>query len=269
MDFRRQFAVAPGKKVRLRQFDPACTAGFEHDAAARQATDKCLQRLDERQYLLYAENRRALLIVLQGMDAAGKDGTIRHVMGAFNPQSCRVTAFKAPTPLELAHDFLWRIHQAVPRHGEVGIFNRSHYEDVLVARVHGLVPKRVWSARYDQINAFEQTLIDSGVHIVKFFLYIDKDEQRKRLQGRLDDKGRHWKLDPLDFEERKLWGDYIAAYEDALSKCSTPQAPWYVIPSNHKWFRNLAVAKILTETMAEWDIKLPEPKFDVSKIKLV
>jgi PPK2 family polyphosphate:nucleotide phosphotransferase len=268
MNLREKFLVRPGRKVRLEKIDPGFTAGFDHDDASRRATDKCLSRLDELQYLLYAEGRRALLVVLQGIDTAGKDGTIRHVMGAFNPQSCRVASFKAPTAEELAHDFLWRIHKAVPRRGEVVIFNRSHYEDVLVVRVHGLAPKHVWSARYEQINAFEETLREAGVQVVKFFLYIDKDEQRKRLQQRLDDPSRHWKVSPQDFEERKLWGDYLAAYEDALSRCSTPRAPWYVIPSNHKWFRNLAVAKILVETMEELDMKMPEPSFDLSKIKL-
>lgn len=268
MNLRRELVVQPGKRIRLRQFDPGFTAGFRRDQAAERATKKCLQRLDELQYLLYAEGRRALLIVLQGIDAAGKDGTVRHVMGAFNPQGCRVTSFKVPTSEELAHDFLWRIHKAVPRHGEIGIFNRSHYEDVLVVRVHGLVARHVWSARYDQINDFERTLAAGGIHVVKFFLYIDRQEQRQRLQKRLDDKRRHWKISPQDFQERKFWDDYIAAYEDALGKCSTKHAPWYVIPSNHKWFRNLAVAQIVAETLDDLDMRLPEPKFDLTKVRL-
>ncbi len=209
MNLRQRFGVRPGKKVRLWRCDPGFTAGFRHDKVARRATEGYLARLDELQYLLYAEGRRALLVVLQGMDAAGKDGTIRHVMGAFNPQGCRVTSFKAPTPEELAHDFLWRVHKAVPGHGEIGIFNRSHYEDVLVVRVRNLAPKRVWSARYDQINAFEKALSDAGVHIVKFFLHIDREEQRRRLQQRLEDRKRHWKLNPKDFEERAYWDDYV------------------------------------------------------------
>ena len=202
------------------------------------------------------------------MDACGKDGTVRHVMGAMNPQSCRVTSFKVPTPEELAHDFLWRIHQAVPRHGEVGIFNRSHYEDVLVVRVHGLAPKRVWSERYDLINDFERALAAGGVRVVKFFLHISKKEQLTRFQARLTDKTRHWKLSPQDFQERKFWDDYVEAYTDALGKCSMPHAPWYVIPANHKWFRNLAIARILVETLDDLGMKFPEPKFDISKIKV-
>ena len=201
-----------------------------------------------------------MLVVLQGIDAAGKDGTIRHVMGAFNPQGCPVTSFKVPSADELAHDFLWRIHRRVPGKGEIGVFNRSHYEDVLVVRVHDIVPKAVWSRRYDQINAFEQMLAEEGTTIVKFFLYIDKDEQRERFQARLDDPAKRWKFRLGDLEERKRWDDYIAAYEDALSRCSTDDAPWYVIPSNRKWFRNLAVPTSSATRSRTLDPRYPEPR---------
>jgi PPK2 family polyphosphate:nucleotide phosphotransferase len=202
------------------------------------------------------------------MDAGGKDGTIRHVMSGLNPQGCRVSSFKVPTEEELAHDYLWRIHRAVPGKGEIGIFNRSHYGDVLVVRVHNLVPKRVWSKRYDQINAFENILAENGVTIVKFFLHISKDEQKQRLQERLDDSSKHWKVSAADFEERKYWDDYTEAYEDVLSRCSTPWAPWYVIPANRKWFRNLAVAGILVSTLEDMDMRFPKSKLDLSKFSL-
>ena len=202
------------------------------------------------------------------MDAGGKDGTIRHVMGAMNAQSCRVTAFKAPSPEELAHDFLWRIHKAVPRHGEVGIFNRSHYEDVLVVRVHGLVHRAAWSERYEQINEFEHILAANGVTILKFFLHISKDEQLKRFRDRIDDPAKQWKIELADLRERKRWKQYQAAYEDALGQCSRPHAPWYIVPANHKWFRNLAVSQIIVETMEEMDLKYPRASFDLSGIVL-
>jgi PPK2 family polyphosphate:nucleotide phosphotransferase len=199
---------------------------------------------------LWAESKRSVLVVLQGIDAAGKDGTINKVMEAFNPQGCVVSSFKVPTAEELGHDFLWRIHTRTPRKGEIGIFNRSHYEDVLVVRVHKLAPKSVWSRRYDEINDFERTLTAGGTTIVKFFLSIDRDEQRARFQARYDDPTKRWKFSMGDLDERKLWDDYQAAFNDALSKTSTDIAPWYVIPANRKWFRNLAVATILAETMA-------------------
>jgi PPK2 family polyphosphate:nucleotide phosphotransferase len=265
---RDKFIVKPGSKAKLRDRDPGATPGFSGKKEAERAVKQHLARLEELQYLLYAESKRAILVILQALDAGGKDGTIRHVMGPLNPQGCRVTSFKVPTEEELSHDFLWRIHKAVPRKGEVGIFNRSHYEDVLVVRVHKLVPKSVWSKRYEQINAFEEALTASGVHIVKFFLHISKDEQLERLKERLDDRRKHWKLNPKDFEDRALWDDYMAAYEDALSRCSTPHAPWFIIPSNHKWFRNLAISQILVETLESLDMRFPEPAFDVSTVKI-
>jgi PPK2 family polyphosphate:nucleotide phosphotransferase len=268
MKLAERFLVKPGQKIRLARIDPGDTAGVEDKSAAEPRLDKNLKRLAELQYLMYAENRRSLLVVLQAMDAAGKDGTIRHVMTGLNPQGCRVTPFKAPSQEELDHDYLWRIHKAVPRRGEIGIFNRSHYEDVLVVRVHGLVPKGVWSGRYDQINGFERMLSDEGTAIVKFFLHISRQEQKRRFEARLEDETRHWKLSPADFEERKYWNDYHRAYEDALARCSTPWAPWYVVPSDRKWFRNLAVSQIIVETLESFRMKFPKPSFDVSKMKL-
>jgi PPK2 family polyphosphate:nucleotide phosphotransferase len=267
-DFAKRLIVTPGTKVRLSDWDAANTLGWQKGHATKKSLDKSIEQLDRLQYLLYAEQKHALLVVLQGLDAAGKDGTIRHVMAGINPQGCVVTPFKQPTPEETAHDFLWRVHKAVPPTGDIGIFNRSHYEDVLVVRVHNLVPKDVWSLRYDQINSFERLLSESHVKILKFFLHISKDEQRKRFQKRIDDAKRNWKVSEADFAERKYWGDYTRAYEEALTRCSTPQAPWFIIPSNKKWFRNLAVSHIITETLAGMKMKFPKPKVDVSKIKL-
>jgi PPK2 family polyphosphate:nucleotide phosphotransferase len=246
---RTALRVRPGSRVRLETLDPDAT--FGHDKASSVATTQLqLTRLRDLQYRLWAESKQSVLVVLQGIDAAGKDGTIAKVMEAFNPQGCPVTPFKVPTEEELGHDFLWRVHKRTPGKGEVGIFNRSHYEDVLVVRVHDLVPRRVWSRRYDQINAFERTLTEGGTTIVKFFLTIDRDEQRKRLQERYDDPKKRWKFKLADLDERKLWDDYQAAFDEALSRTSTTWAPWYVIPANRNWFRNLAVATILADTMA-------------------
>ena len=260
--------VRPGTRVRLADYDPAETLGYAKGKDTDTAIAAQIQRLDELQYLLYAENRHALLVVLQGMDAAGKDGTIRHVMTGLNPQGCRVESFKEPSAEEADHDFLWRIHRAVPAKGNIAIFNRSHYEDVLVVRVHQLVPKQVWAARYDQINEFERFLAENGIVVVKFFLHISKGEQKRRFQERLETPEKHWKISPADFAERRHWGAYISAYEAALSRCNTPAGPWYVIPSDKKWFRNLAVSQILVETLAELDMKFPKPTVDVSAIRL-
>ncbi len=248
-DLRPALLVKPGTRARLAKIDPNATFGFDK-ATAAPPTQRCLERLADLQDRLWAESRRSVLVVLQGIDAAGKDGTIGKVMEAFNPQGCVVSSFKVPTTEELAHDFLWRIHKRTPGKGEIGIFNRSHYEDVLVVRVHDLVPKRVWSRRYEQINEFERTLADAGTTIVKFFLAIDRDEQRERFQARYDDPTRRWKFSMGDLEERKRWDAYQQAFDDALTKTSTSWAPWYVIPANHKWFRNLAVASILADTIA-------------------
>ena len=268
MKLKEKYLVKPGAKVKLQRWDADDTAGIASKKKALPALEEHRKKLYELQYLLYAERRQSLLIVLQAMDAGGKDGTIRHVMSGLNPQGCTVTSFKVPTEAELAHDYLWRIHRAVPGKGDIGIFNRSHYGDVLVVRVHNLVPKRVWSQRYEQINAFEKILADNGTTIVKFFLHISKDEQKKRLQERLDNSSKHWKVSPADFKERKHWDDYTKAYEDALTKCSTPWAPWYVIPANRKWFRNLAVADILVSTLKGMDMRFPKSNLDLSKFSL-
>lgn len=269
MDYRKRFKVKPGSQVRLADWDPDDTGDLKQKQDAEALLAKDIGRLDELQYMLYAENHRAVLVVLQAMDGGGKDGTIRHVMSGLNPQGCRVTAFKQPSAEELAHDFLWRIHKAMPRRGEIGIFNRSQYEDVLVVRVHKLVPKDVWSQRYDQINEFERHLGECDIHVIKFFLHISKDEQLKRFKARVEDPTKRWKVSESDFGERKYWDDYMKAYEDALGRCSTKQTPWYVIPANRKWFRNLAVAQIIVETLEDFDMKFPEPTIDVSKIKIV
>jgi PPK2 family polyphosphate:nucleotide phosphotransferase len=250
VDLRSALVAKPGSTIRLESRDPGATHGFEKSAAAALTTVQ-LARLTSLQERVWAEAKHTVLVVLQGIDAAGKDGTISKVMEAFNPQGCPVTGFKVPSSEELAHDYLWRVHQHLPRRGEIGIFNRSHYEDVLVVRVHDLVPKSVWSKRYSQINDFEQMLTENGVTIVKFFLCIDKDEQRDRFQSRYDDPTKRWKFSMGDIAERKLWDDYQRAFDDVLSKTSTERAPWYVIPANRNWFRNLAVATILADTIAD------------------
>ncbi len=261
-DLRDSLRATPGTRVRLSRRDHGETSGWDK-VAAEPETARQLERLTELQDRLWAEAKRAVLVVLQGIDAAGKDGTIKKVMTAFNPQGSPVTSFKVPSVEELAHDYLWRVHKAMPRKGEIGIFNRSHYEEVLVVRVHGLVPRKVWAERYDQINAFERHLAANGTTIVKFFLAIDKDEQRERFQARYDDAAKRWKFAMGDLEERKRWDDYQAAFDDALSKTSTDAAPWYVIPANRKWFRNLAVASILADTIADLKPRYPPVAEDV------
>jgi len=267
MSFGKRFIVAPHTKVKLHHRDPDDTADVEKGDKAHERLVKNVERMEDLQYRLYAESRRALLVVLQGIDAGGKDGTVRHVMSGLNPQGCKVTSFKVPSSEEAAHDFLWRIHKAMPARGEMGIFNRSHYEDVLVVRVHNLVPKSVWSARYDQINEFEKLMSENGVTILKFFLHISKKEQLARLDARIEDPARNWKISDADFKERKLWDDYVEAYEAMLSRCSTKAAPWYIIPANKKWFRNLAVSQIILETLEQMNPKFPKPTVDLSKIK--
>ncbi len=268
MKFTKRFIIGPHKKVQLKDHAAGETLGLDKESAAPMIA-RTIAHLDELQYVLYAEARRSLLIILQGMDTSGKDGTIRHVMSGASPQSCKVTSFKVPSAEEAAHDFLWRIHRAVPGKGEIGIFNRSHYEDVLVVRVHELVPEETWSERYDQINVFEKLLTENNVTILKFFLHISKDEQKERLKARLDDSSKHWKISAADIAERKYWDDYTRAYEDALSRCSTRHAPWFVIPANHKWFRNLAVSSIIVETLERMHPKFPKPSIDISKLKVV
>jgi PPK2 family polyphosphate:nucleotide phosphotransferase len=257
--------VKPGKKVRLGQWDPGDTAGMTRENVEA-ALQKNIDRLFELQYGLSAENRRSVLVVLQAMDAGGKDGTIRNVMRGLNPQGVRVTPFKAPSQEELEHDFLWRIHANCPRAGDIGIFNRSHYEDVLVVRVKKLVPKEIWSRRYQQINDFEKMLVDNRTTIVKFYLHISKNEQADRLRKRLEDPHKNWKFEPADIEERERWDEYMEAYEAALSRCSTECAPWYIIPANRKWFRDYAVSSILIEAIEKMKCKPPKAKYDLSQI---
>jgi PPK2 family polyphosphate:nucleotide phosphotransferase len=263
MELIKHCMVKPGSKVKLDERDADDTFSIHRDDDAM--TGK-LDKLSELQRLLYADHKHALLIVLQALDAGGKDGTVRHVMSGVNPQGCEVTSFKAPSSEELAHDFLWRIHKAVPRLGNIGIFNRSQYEDVLIVRVHKLVPKSVWSERYHQINAFEHSLVENNVAILKFFLHISKDEQKKRFEERLTNPKKNWKLSAPDFEERKCWDDYIKAYEAVLRKCSTEWAPWYVIPANDKWFRDFAILSIVVRTLEQMKLKYPAPAIDLSKV---
>jgi PPK2 family polyphosphate:nucleotide phosphotransferase len=261
-----ELLVPPDSKIKLADIDPADTHKVKKEQAAERLVQN-LKRLSVLQYLLYAESRRSLLVVLQGIDAGGKDGTIRRVMSGLNPQGVSVTPFKAPEGPEKRHDYLWRVHYNVPEFGKIGIFNRSHYEDVLIVRVHNMVPKQVWSKRYDQINDFERMLSENGTRIVKFLLYISKDEQAKRFRERLDDKTKNWKFSPDDIKEREYWDHYIEAYEEMLRRCSTKHAPWYVIPANHKWFRNVAVSEIVMRTLEDMDLKYPKPVADLSNIK--
>jgi PPK2 family polyphosphate:nucleotide phosphotransferase len=258
--------VPSGDKFRLADVDPEATHGVSKSHGCDRLT-KNLDRLSVLQYLLYAEARHALLVVLQGIDAGGKDGTVRHVMSGLNPQGVDVTSFKVPEGAEKRHDYLWRVHNAVPEYGKIGIFNRSHYEDVLVVRVHGLAPKSVWSKRFDQINDFERTLTENGVTVLKFLLYIGKDEQAKRFRERLDNKTKNWKFSQADLREREYWDQYIEAYDEMLRKCSTEYAPWYVIPANKKWFRNLAVSEIVAQTLEGMKLKYPKPTADLASIK--
>ena len=259
--------IAPGEQPELSRRDCAGKPRRLSRAKAQEETEAAVGDLDRLQYLLYADAGASLLIVLQGLDAAGKDGTIRHVMTGMNPQGVRVTPFKQPTPDEAGHDFLWRVHRAVPGRGEVAIFNRSHYEDVLVVRVHKLVPEEAWRARYDEINHFEALLAASGTRILKFFLHLSAQEQLDRFARRLEDPARQWKISEADYTERPFWPQYQRAYEEALSRCSTELSPWYVIPANHKWFRDLTVARIVVEGLEAMDLRYPEPDIDLARIR--
>jgi PPK2 family polyphosphate:nucleotide phosphotransferase len=266
--FESDYLVRPGKKFALKGFPTDETGPFDSKDDAAKAVEKNLSRLHDLQEVLYAEGKHALLVVFQAIDAGGKDGAIEHVFSGVNPQGCSVTSFKRPTELELAHDFLWRIHNAVPPRGMIGIFNRSHYESVLVERVKKLVPKDVWSKRYDHINEFERMLADSGVTIIKFFLHISKDEQKERLQKRLDDPAKNWKFNPADLDERKLWDEYQAAFDDMLERCSTDYAPWYCVPADRKWFRNWVLSETIVHTMGALDMKFPKPAPGLDQIKI-
>ena len=249
--------VAPGDTFDLANVDPDADSGLDKDWA-KAALDEQRIRIQTLQERLYAERRRSLLLVFQAIDTGGKDGTIRSVLQGVNPQGCSVASFKVPSSDEMDHDFLWRYHHRTPGRGMIGVFNRSHYEDVLVVRVKGLVPDEVWRARYDLINDFERLLAASGTTILKFFLHISKDEQKQRLEARIADPEKHWKFDPADLVERKSWDAYQAAFSDALARCSTAHAPWMVVPANRKWFRNYVIAKTVADTLEAMDPQYPE-----------
>ena len=262
-----KYRVKPGKKLILSTIDPNDTGEFKGDKdKAKVALKKLLVRLDALQEVLYAQQKHKLLVVLQATDTAGKDGAIRDVFSGMNPQGVNVTGFKVPTPEEMAHDFLWRIHQQTPRTGKIKIFNRSHYEDVLVVRVHKIVTEEVWRQRYEHMAQFEKLLTDEGTTILKFYLHIDKDEQKARLEARLADPNKHWKFAVGDLDERKLWDDYQKAYEEAITKTSTANAPWYVVPANKKWYRNLVIATAVVNTLEGLKMTYPESTEDLSKI---
>lgn len=264
--FVRKYQVSAGSKFAMQDVDPGTKEGVQNRETCEQEFASIAQRMKDLQQLLYAEGKHALLVVLQATDTGGKDGTIRHVFGPLNPQGVRVHSFKAPTDEELNHDFLWRIHNKVPAKGMIGIFNRSHYEDVLIARVHDLAPKKVIKERYKQINNFEKYLSANGVTILKFCLHISKDEQKERLQSRLDRPDKHWKFSSADLAERKLWNDYQDAFGKAISACSTDWAPWYVIPSNRKWYRNYVIANIVLSTLEEMKLQYPAPEKGLDSI---
>lgn len=256
-----RYRVAPGEKVGLVKRDTREDQGLDEDQA-KQIYKRNTKRLDNLQERLFAESRQSLLVVLQAMDTAGKDSTIRKAITPFNPQGCRVTGFKKPTDKELAHDFLWRVHEHAPRRGSIGVFNRSHYEDVLVVRVHQLVAADEIEARYHRINEFERLLADAGTRIIKIMLHVSRDYQLERLRLRLEDPEKHWKFNPADLAERERWDDYMAAYEVALSRCSTDYAPWYVVPAEKRWFRDALVTQLLHDTLVEMDPRFPPPDFD-------
>jgi PPK2 family polyphosphate:nucleotide phosphotransferase len=255
-NLRDTLRVEPGRRVRLGRIDPGDTHGYR-EARAQERAAKDLARLETLQEMLYAERRRRILIVLQGIDTSGKDGAIKHLTKALHALGTRVASFGVPTEPELAHDYLWRIHAQVPANGQIVIFNRSHYESVLVERVHELVPKQRWSRRYDEINEFERTLTEEGTTIIKCFLHIDEKEQLERLRARYEDPTKRWKFNVGDLEERKRWDAYRKAFEDALTRCSTADAPWYVIPANHKWFRDVALGEIVADTLAGFGLAYP------------
>jgi PPK2 family polyphosphate:nucleotide phosphotransferase len=254
----KRYRIRPGQKVRLDRWDPDDTSGFDgKKQEALKESEKLLSRLEELQELLYAEHKHKVLIVLQALDAGGKDGTIRRVFEGVNPQGVRVAHFGVPTPEDLNHDFLWREHTQGPETGEIVIFNRSHYEGVLVVRVHKLAPEDVWRARYQEINDFERMLTEEGTAVLKFYLHISKEEQRKRLQDRLEDPTKRWKFSIHDLPEREFWSEYMKAYEDALEKTSTEWAPWYVVPANHNWFRDIIVSTVVVRALEEMDMRYP------------
>lgn len=263
-----RYRAEPGKHLALSEVDPDESEHYRRkkDAAEELGTQR--KRIRDLQERLYAENERGLLVVLQAMDTGGKDGTIKHVFEGINPQGCRVSSFKAPSAEEANHDFLWRYHRSAPARGRIGIFNRSHYEDVLVVRVKGLVPEEVWRERYGLINDFERGLARNGVTVLKFFLHISKDEQKRRLEARLEDPDKRWKFSRNDIKERAFWDDYQAAFEDAINECSTGHAPWYVVPANKKWYRNLVVARTIADTLEAIDPKFPPAEQDLENVTI-
>ena len=268
MDYRSQFAVPPATAFDLAGRDPGYGDPKLDKASAQPLIAKNRERLADLQTRLYAEGKRAVLICLQGMDTAGKDGVVTHILGTMNPMGCTVQAFKTPSEVERAHDFLWRAHAAVPAKGWIGIFNRSYYEAVLIEKVHKLAPEDVIAQRYRQIADFERLLAETGTVVVKFFLHVSRDEQLERFRKRLDDPARQWKISAADYSERDFWDAYQSAYQIALEKCSTAAAPWHVIPANRKWFRDLAVSEIIAATLEEMKIQAPKPTVDLEKIRL-
>jgi PPK2 family polyphosphate:nucleotide phosphotransferase len=261
----KRYLLKPGTKVDLGKWNPSATDEFKGGKEeAAPILQNLIKELDALQEKLYAEQKQRILVVLQAMDTGGKDGVVRHVFGGVNPQGVRVSSFKIPTPPELAHDYLWRVHAQTPGKGEIVIFNRSHYEDVLVVRVHNIIPEDVWSRRFNQINAFEKTLVEEGTTILKFFLHISQAEQKQRLLDRLKDDTKQWKFNPGDLKERALWKDYMQAYEDVLNKTSTEYAPWYLIPADKKWYRDLVITSILVDTLKQLKIDYPRPDFDAA-----
>jgi PPK2 family polyphosphate:nucleotide phosphotransferase len=268
LDFTELYRAAPGKPVNLGKIDPSETHGCKFFDDASQETQSLLERMFELQELLYATKKQNLLIVLQGLDTAGKDGVIRHVFRGLNPEGLRVASYKAPSSEELQHDFLWRIHRNAPTKGEIAIFNRSHYEDVLVTRVHGLVPEKVWRQRYGLINDFERLLaLENQTLTLKFFLHVSPDEQLARFKVRLDEPGHQWKISSSDYSERKFWREYTEAFEEAITDTSTEIAPWFVIPADHKWYRNLVISQIIVRALESFKLTTPTPNVDVEKIR--
>lgn len=263
-----RYRVEPGEPFALSSIDPNESEGYRKKKDVLPELKAQRRRISELQERLYAENERGLLIVLQAMDTGGKDGTIKHVFEGVNPQGCRVSSFKAPSAEESNHDFLWRYHKSAPARGRIGIFNRSHYEDVLVVRVKGLVPEEVWRGRYALINDFEKGLASGGITVLKFYLHISKDEQKRRLQARLDDPDKRWKFSKNDLKERAFWDDYARAFEDAISNCSTEHAPWYVVPANKKWYRNLVVARTIADTLEAMDPKFPPAEAGLESVAI-
>lgn len=264
----KKLMVIEDKKINLQRLSPDYNFSIDEEKAEYVLKQNLKKRMSELQYRLYAERKNGLLIVFQGIDTSGKDSTIRHVISAFNPQSCAVKAFKEPTTEDLSHDFLWRIHKRAPSRGEIVVFNRSHYEDIIQPRVHKTIHKSIWSQRYEHINAFERCLSDNSIKIIKFFLHISKEEQRKRLEERMNDPSKQWKASESDITERKFWNNYTVAYQDIINRCSNLWAPWYIIPANKKWFRNLVVALIIVDTLERMKPKFPKPTINLSEMTI-